>query len=217
MTATQKFFLDTETAGGLDNPIVYDFGGDMHNGNMTISAIIAETFFDHDLMDTAYYADKRPAYVDAIFEGDRTVENFFAVRKQIHDMVANGQKVRFFAHNAAFDVRALNNTCRYLTNGKVKYFFPYGVEICDTLKMARQVLLKMPTYVRFCEENGYMTKHATPRPRLTAEVIYRFITKDNDFVEEHKGLEDVKIEEQIYDYIMRQHKKCDQVLYPKKG
>ena len=79
--------------------------------------------------------------------------------------------------------------------------------------MARQILGKMPSYRKFCEENGYMTNHQVPRPRMTAEVIYRFITKDITFTEAHTGLRDVEIETEIFKYLMRQHKKCDKVLY----
>ena len=117
------------------------------------------------------------------------------------------------AHNARFDINALNNTVRDATNGKVRYFFPYGVEVWDTLKMAQQILKNMPTYRKFCEDNGFITNHAVPRPRYTAEVIYRFITKDTDFEEAHTGLRDVEIEAQILAYFIRQHKKMDKVLY----
>ena len=77
----------------------------------------------------------------------------------------------------------------------------------------------MPTYRRFCEFNGFMTKHEVPRPRYTAEVIYRFITKDINVEEAHTGLRDVEIETEILAYLVRQHKKMDKVLYhaPKKA
>ena len=71
----------------------------------------------------------------------------------------------------------------------------------------------MPTYRKFCEENGFMTKHAKPRPRYTAEIIYRFITKDVDFQEAHTGLRDVEIETEILAYLVKQHKKMNKVLY----
>lgn len=215
---TKKNWLDTETAGSLDNPIVYNINVHTYGTDENVNVLIDETFFDHELMNTAYYADKRPQYIDDMWENKIFAEKFWRARKQILAMISKDPKVKtqFYAHNAAFDVRALNNTCRVLSNGKTKYFFPYGTEICDTLKMARQVVAKMPTYVKFCEENGYMTKHKVPRPRLTAEILYRFITKDNEFEEAHRAAEDVAIEEQIYDYIMKQHKKCDKVLYPAK-
>ena len=43
-----------------------------------------------------------------------------------------------------------------------------------------------------------MTNHATPRPRFTAEVLWRYISKNNDFVESHTGLKDVEIEKEIF-------------------
>ena len=159
MTAIQKLFVDSETAGTLEEPIVYNLGAHMLDGEEPENYIVNETFFDHDLMNTAYYADKRPIYVDQLWDSEIFAEDFWTMRDRINATIkaANG-RIQVYAHNAAFDVRALNNTCRVLSGGKVKYFFPYGTEICDTLKMARQVLGKMPTYIRFCEENGYMTK-----------------------------------------------------------
>ena len=77
--------------------------------------------------------------------------------------------------------------------------------------MACDVIAKMPTYKRFCEENGYLTKNG--QCRLTAEIIYRFIKKDNDFVESHTGLEDVLIEKDILAYCYKQHKKMRKLLF----
>jgi hypothetical protein len=73
----------------------------------------------------------------------------------------------------------------------------------------------MPTYHKFCEDNGYLTKHN--KPRFTAEIVYRFISKNNDFVESHTGLEDVEIEAQILAYCMRQHKKMNKKLFKERG
>ena len=79
--------------------------------------------------------------------------------------------------------------------------------------MARDVVAKMPTYRKFCEDNGFMTKHATPQPQLTAEVLYRFITDNTEFIESHTGLEDVEIETEILKYCVRQHKPMRKKLF----
>jgi hypothetical protein len=81
------------------------------------------------------------------------------------------------------------------------------------MKMAKDVILPMPTYRRFCEDNGYLTK--TGRLRCTAEILYRFISGDQDFEEAHTGLEDVDIERQILAYCFRQHKAMRKGLYEK--
>jgi hypothetical protein len=118
-----------------------------------------------------------------------------------------------YAHNMRFDYNTLNNTQRWLTKSKYRYFFPYGVEICDTMRMAKDVIAKMPTYQRFCERNGYLT--ALGKPSMKAEHLYRFISKDNNFVESHTGLEDVLIEKEIMAYCYRQHKKMTRQLWAK--
>jgi hypothetical protein len=77
--------------------------------------------------------------------------------------------------------------------------------------MARDVISKMPTFIRFCEKNGYLTKNG--KTQLKAEVLYRFISKDNDFIESHTGLEDVLIEKEILAYCYKQHKKMRKTLW----
>jgi hypothetical protein len=56
-----------------------------------------------------------------------------------------------------------------------------------------------------------MTKHKPPRSRLTAEIIYRFITMDVEFVESHTALEDVQIEREIMFRAFRMHKSIKEV------
>lgn len=220
MNKIKIFMCDTETAGSLDNPLVYDIGAMVLDAkgnqvmNDTINHINCGVFyFKKDLMETAYYAAKLPSYRDEIWDGEREVFDIMETRERVHKLFQDEGITVVCAHNARFDINALNNTVRDATNGKVKYFFPYGVEVWDTLKMARQILKEKPTYRKFCEENGFMTNHAVPRPRYTAEVIYRFITKDTEFEEAHTGLRDVEIEAQILAYLIRQHKKMDKVLY----
>ena len=77
--------------------------------------------------------------------------------------------------------------------------------------MARDVILKMPTYKKFCEENGLLTKNG--RLSASAENLYKFITKDTTFVESHTGLEDVLIEKEILAYCFKQHKKMRRKLW----
>ena len=75
----------------------------------------------------------------------------------------------------------------------------------------KNACIKMPTYRNFCVENGYLTKNN--QLRYTAEIIYKFITGNNDFEESHTGLEDVLIEKEILAYLYRQHKKMEKRLW----
>ena len=213
------FMVDVETAGSFDAPLVYDFGGqsiDMEgkNAGKQFNHVMLEVFYGmKEEMENAYFASKIPQYDDEIWAGDREVMDFMLTRKAVCDYLRDENITIICAHNARFDVKALNNTVRIITNGKVKYFFPYGVEVWDTLKMAHNVLKNDPEYRAYCEEHGYMTNHKTPRPRLTAEIIYRFITKNDDFEEAHTGLADVEIESEIFAYLVNRCPADCRVLY----
>jgi len=196
-----RIILDTETANSLEEPIAYDIGWAVLDDDLNVikteSYAIAEVFLDSDLMAGAYYADKVPKYWDDIKNGDRKLARLATVICALRNDIRAYQVREVFAHNARFDDLSTKLTERYLTASKYRYVFPKSVTICDTLKMSREVFGKNPTYRKFCEDNGFMTKHKTPRPRLTAEVIYRFLTGDLSFSEEHQGLADVLIEKEI--------------------
>lgn len=219
--------LDTETANtiqdenGLDmsNVLFYDLGFqlvDSHGRTYGKKfSFVNSDIFTHEaeLMQSAYYAKKIPQYRADLASGKRILANTYEIRKALVDII-NKYECKFVcAHNSRFDYNSLNNTQRWTTKSRFRYFLPYGLEWWDTLKMARSVMGKMPTYQRFCAENGYTTK--TGKPRFTAEICYRFITKDNTFVESHTGLEDVEIETEILRYCHRQHKAMKKKLWEK--
>lgn len=225
----KKYYLivDTETCNGfmeedgklnLNYSLVYDLGFAIIDKRGTVyeqaSLVISDIYYGMaDLMKSCYYKEKLPRYEEEIKAGSRQVVNYYTARKMIADLMVKYNTNIVIAHNAGFDNRATNNTQRYLTKSKYRYFFPYGTEIWDTLKMANDTICKQKMYLRFCEENGYMTAHAKPRPRATAEILYRYITGNNDFIESHTGLEDVLIEKEIFAHCMRQHKKMRKKLF----
>ena len=225
----KRYYLmvDTETCNGiieedgklnLNYSLVYDLGMavvDKH-GNVyeTASLIIKDVYYGMaDIMTSCYYAEKLPRYNEQIKAGERKVVSYYMAREIVKTLMEKYNTNIVIAHNASFDNRATNNTERYLTKSKYRYFFPYGTEIWDTLKMATDTICQQKTYIRWCEENGYMTKHKTPRPRATAEILYRYISGNEDFIESHTGLEDVMIEKEIFAHCMRQHKKMRKKLF----
>ena len=219
--------LDTETANtiqkadglDMDNVLAYDVGWaviDTHGTVYVTHSYVNNEIFvnERELMRTAYYAKKIPQYSKEIREGKRIMANTFTIRqKMLEDISTYGIK-EVCAHNARFDWRSLDNTQRYCTKSAFRYWMPYGITWWDSLKMARSVICKMPTYRKYCEKNGYVC--ASGRLKATAEILYRFITKNDDFTEAHTGLEDVLIEAQIVAYCYRQHKKMERNLFKNK-
>ena len=208
----RSYFLtiDTETANNMDNPLVFDIGGAIHDkqGNVieTFSFIVREVFYGMpDLMAECFYQSKLPMYRAQIEQGFRQVKSWYEVRTYVHKLCDKYSVKAIIAHNMQFDYRSTNTTQRYLTYSKYRYFFPKDIPLWDTLSMARDTIVKQKTYIRFCENNGYCTKNG--KPRATAEILYRYITNNVDFTESHTGLEDVLIEKEIFVKCIRQHKK----------
>ena len=219
-----KIVLDTETC-----PMDKDFEGvspyNMLTYNMgwavtdkrgityrTRSYINKDVFFkEKELMNSAYYANKIPQYMEQIEKGEIIVASWYEIMKALKEDIAEFEVEQIYAHNMRFDYGTTVTTQRWLTKSKYRYVFPKGIEICDTLKMANDVIGKMPTYRKFCEENGFLTK--TGRLSMTAENLYRFITNDPTFIESHTALEDVLIEKEILAYCYKQHKKMCRKLW----
>lgn len=212
--------LDTETCpdGGTPSKdlakssLVYDCGFSVVDlyGNTyeEYSYIIYDVYCARKvLMASAYYAHKIPQYEKDIERGERTIIKFDTLRKKLLDTIDKYEVENIVAHNASFDRDVLDATQKYLSAGKYKHFFPKGkIEWWDTENMARSVICKKPSYIKFCQDNGFMTKHTPPRVQEKAETLYAFITKDPSFIESHTALEDVQIEREILWYCVRQHK-----------
>lgn len=134
--------------------------------------------------------------MEELENGTRKMARLNTIRKVLAETMRKYNTNIVVAHNARFDYNSTAKTQRYLTGSKYRYFLPYGTEVWDTLKMAREVLKTDADYENFCYENNYLTKRGCRR--YTAEILYRFFTNDNNFVESHTGLEDVMIEKVIF-------------------
>lgn len=213
---TYYLTIDTETANSMDDPMMYDIGGAIHDrqGNIyeTFSFIIYEVFCaDRRLFDTAYYAEKRPLYEAQIADGSRRIVSILTAQRHIRKLCEQYNVKAIIAHNARFDYKSTNGTLRYLTKSEKRFFLPYGIPMWDTLKMAQDTICKQKTYIRFCKANGYTMRNG--KPRATAEILYKYISGNIDFIESHTGLEDVLIEKEIFAKCMAQHKKMRKKLW----
>lgn len=197
---TKVIVFDTETTNSIEEPLIYDIGWAVIDTETqevikTESYAVADIFLDKELMSSAYYVEKVPQYWEEIKSGNRKLARLSTIRRTFFaDIKAYGIK-ELYAHNARFDYLSCTLTQRFITCSKYRHFFPYGIKICDTLKMSREALKNSAEYKEFCIANGYKTKNG--QCRYTAEVLYRFLTDNTDFEEVHKGIDDVLIEKEI--------------------
>ena len=212
---TYYMVIDTEATNGLDDPIVYDIGGTVIDGNgqtyEEFSYIISDIFFsdtkEESLMNTAYYAWKIPMYIEKAYKHEIEIATFQQARQHIHNLIEDYRIERVMAHNARFDSKALNTTLRYTTNSRERYFLPYGVEWWCTMNMAQDTICKEVGYKNWCKRKPETRLTKNGRPRSTAEQIYQYIIGDDEFIEEHTGLADAKIEKRIFWACKNKHTK----------
>lgn len=213
---TRIMMIDTETTNDIDCPIVYDVGFSIFDLEGTTYAersyVNADIFLDKNLMQYAYFVDKVPQYWEEIKAGDRRLAKWYTITREINELMQKYNVEILCAHNARFDYRSMHLTQRYITTSKWRWVFPFGTfEWWDTLKMARAILKDNDDYTRFCFDNNFVTKNN--RVQYTAEVIYRWLTNNVEFAEKHTGLEDVKIERQIFEFLINENPDFDGRLW----
>ena len=204
--------IDTETCNTVEQPLPYDIGfaicDRMGNIAEERSYVVAETFLDmKDTMKSAYFAEKIPQYWEDIKNGTRKIKSIYKIRREVKDLMNKYNIKKVGAYNMGFDKRALNNVMRYTTKSFCRWFFPFGTEFFCIWHLATQTLLQQKTFFKMAEKNGWFSEKGN---LLTnAEVTYNYIKKMSNFKEEHKGLEDVRIEIEIMAHCFRQHKKMN--------
>lgn len=211
----RKYILvvDVETANSLDDALVYDIGfivADLHGNILEKASYAIHEIFTlrPELMASAYYAEKVPAYFKEIQSGERVLVDFYTARRAMLDFMKKYNIKEVYAYNASFDARALNTTFRYLTKSKFRWFFPYGTKMKCIWSMACDTILQQKTYKKLALENAWFT--ASGRYFLSnAETAFRYMTGEHTFEEQHKGLDDVLIEYQIMLHARRQKKKMN--------
>lgn len=191
---------------------VYDMGWViMDNKTFEIKArrsyVISDVFYGMaDAMKSAYYADKLPQYHEGIKSGEWIVKSFMDVWRKFAEDCKEFKVKQVWAFNALYDLKALNSTMHRLSNGFRNYFFPYGITIMDVWACSANTITCRKKYVQWTFDNGYYNKISN-NPKTSAEVIYRYLTDDNDFIERHTACADAEIEAFILRRVLKAKKK----------
>lgn len=208
--------LDVETANDISDALFYDCGfavvdkrGIVYESGLFVNSDIF--IHEPELMKNAFYANRIPFYQEAIQSGRAKLLNTYDIQMTLHGVINRWEIKYACAHNANFDRRALNRTKSYVTKSQFKRFFPFDLTWWDSMRMAQDVICKMPTYKKWCKA------HDMARPSKSAENLYRFISGNDNFQESHIGLDDVMIEKEILAYCYRQKKAMRKELFTNKN
>ena len=186
--------FDTETTGVV-KPFCYNVGyiivdTDTNEIQTKKDFVCEQIWHNLPLFHTAYYAEKRPLYVNRMKAKKVIMTKYgYICREMARDI--KKYNIQFaFAFNSQFDEKVFNFNCDWF-----KVINPFDtIEIKDIRAFTHDFLVN-DNYKRFCDTHELYTESGNYS--TTAETIYRYITNNVDFQEEHTALNDSLIEWEI--------------------
>lgn len=187
--------FDTETTG-LEKPFCYNIGYkifDTVTGNALLSReyVVEQIWHNIALFSTAYYAEKRPIYVNDMRARKILMEKFgYITQRMIRDF-KNLEVEGAYAFNSGFDDRVFQFNSEFF-----KVINPFdNVPIFDIRGYVHKKIAFTNDYQDFCEKHELFTESGNYS--TTAESVFKFLTDSPEFVEAHTALADTDIEADI--------------------
>ena len=193
--------FDTETTS-LDKPFCYNIGYVIIDTEdwftvLRRSYVVEQVWHNLPLFSSAYYADKRQSYVDAMRSRKCTMDKFGYICQQMIRDFRREEVEMAFAYNSSFDEKVFTFNCDWY-----KCNNPFdNVPVKDIRGFVHNFLITND-FKKFCDENSYYTESGNYS--TTAETVYRYIFEDTNFIEAHTALEDAEIESEILLYCIKE-------------
>jgi hypothetical protein len=190
--------FDTETTN-LERPFCYNIGYvifDTETGENLVEKdfVVEQIWHNIPLFSSAYYADKRPIYVDRMRARKTFLKKYGHITQEMCRDFKNFDVVGAYAYNSPFDEKVFNFNCDWY-----KCINPFdNIPIFDIRGYVHNKIAFTADYQAFCEANQLFTESGNYS--TTAEALFKYISKQIDFEEEHTALSDSKIETEILKY-----------------
>lgn len=192
-----------------ETSLAYDMGWIVadREGNILCkrSFINTDVFSRHDLMKTAYYADKLITYYEG-YGKEWTPADTLTIYQQFKQDCKNYNVRDVWAYNVRYDMASLNYTVRNASNGFVSWFSPYKTRYRDIWDYAGSTICNTKKYVKWCMENGFISPKENPF--TNADTVGKYVTGDLTFEEQHTALSDCEIELKILLAALARHEKA---------
>ena len=184
--------FDTETTS-LEKPFCYNIGYtiyDTENNEKLLSRdfVVEQVWHNTMLFTTAYYADKREIYVNRMRSRKVRMEKWGYITQQMYRDFKDFDVTLAFAYNSPFDVKVMEYNCDWF-----KTINPLDtIKVLDIRGYVHKAIAFDEDFQKFCDEHQYYTESGNYS--TTAETLFRYITDNTEFEEEHTALADSLIE-----------------------
>lgn len=234
----QKFEGADRQKIAIARPLIYDLGWQIIDRQGRVydkqNYLITEIFSVPSVFNTAYYASKRPIYLDKLKKGEITLMTWNDATEKLVEAMEVCYAVG--AYNSMFDFKkAIPFTETYISqlyspnfhdweksqeafcdyilanprenrdrnfNGEVFQFRGVDYPLFDLWGMSCEHLLNNDEYRQLCDDNEWYSASGKFY-KTSAEMTYRYIRKNNEFVESHTALDDAIIESEIMKEILK--------------
>lgn len=186
--------FDTETVN-LEKPFCYNIGYLIYDTELDEilvkhDYIVEQVWHNPMLFTTAYYANKKEKYISAMRGKTATLEKFGYIMQQMKRDFKAYEVENAFAYNSPFDEKVFDYNCDWF-----KCINPFdNIMIYDIRGYAHQYIVT-DKYKAFCDKYSLYTE--TGNYSTTAEAMFRYISGNTTFDEEHTALADSEIELEI--------------------
>lgn len=188
--------FDTETTDVGEKPFCYNVGWvitdtDSHLSFIKRDFVVEQIWHNLPLFSTAYYAEKRNLYVQAMRSRKAILDKWGYVLRQMARDIKEYKVEYAYAYNSPFDDRVFQFNCDWF-----KTINPLeNIPVLDIRGMVSEFIINTEEYKDFCETNLRFTESGNYS--ATAETVYQYITAQPDFAEAHTALADSEIETEI--------------------
>lgn len=149
--------------------------------------VVEQIWHNLPLFSTAYYADKRPIYVNRMRAKQTKMAKYGYICQEIIRDIKKYDVVSAYAYNSPFDEKVFNFNCDWF-----KCINPFDtIPVFDVRGFVHCGLVDND-YIAFCESNSKFTESGNYS--TTAETVFQYLINDVDFTEEHTALSDSIIE-----------------------
>lgn len=225
----------------IAKPLIYDFGYNIIDQSGKIyrrrSFLVSEIFSVPSVFNTAYYAQKRPQYLQKLRDGEIELKDWNSIAAIFENDLQEVSAVG--AYNSMFDFKkAIPFTELYISKLYSDDFFKweaYQKKLCDRIAenftpenerdfegdvfrfrshsyplfdvwgLCCEHILNSDDFREQCHREGWYSESGKYF-KTSAEVAYRFIKQNSDFIESHTAIEDADIESEIFSIVARKLK-----------
>ena len=170
--------FDTETTS-IEKPFTYNIGYciiDTTTGKTLVEHdyVVTQIWYNMALFSTAYYAEKRPIYVEAMRKRMAVMDKFGYICRQMRNEFKRFNVQGAYAYNSPFDERVFDFNTDWF-----KCLNPFDtIPIFDIRGYVHNFMIDN-NFKQFCDTHNLYTLGGNYS--TTAETVFRYITNDVTF------------------------------------